>query len=103
MRYFKTLYTILCLGLLCACNNKVNLSPTKEEQLNRLDSLVLLKQKQIQAQQTELLKDRMSIEVRAIADSIMEQYYQQRKLSKPIMDSAQLKSIIKDSIQESKL
>ncbi len=89
--------------MLCACTNKVNLSPTKEEQLKRLDSLVLLKQKQIQAQQTELLKDRMSIEVRALTDSIMEQYYQQRKLSKPILDSAQLKTIIKDSTQESKL
>lgn len=89
--------------MLCACTNKVNLSPTKEEQLKRLDSLVLLKQKQIQAQQTELLKDRMSIEVRALTDSIMEQYYQQRKLSKLILDSAQLKTIIKDSTQESKL
>lgn len=65
---------VLPLLLLLACNNKKAIELTPQQQLAKVDSIVKQQQKWIKEQESERLRDRISIEVKEKTDSILASY-----------------------------
>lgn len=65
---------VLPLLLFWACNNKKAIELTPKQQLAKVDSIVKAQQKWIKEQESERLRDRISIEVKEKTDSILASY-----------------------------
>ena len=81
----------------CSSNKSANISPARQKAI--LDSLIRVEQKEIEAFEKERLRDRMSIEVKVKADSILAEHEQQRAQLSPKTDTTTAEPKLSDTTQ----